>query len=77
MPRAVKELGLIVQLREAVQASGRSLTQLGKACKVDPGQLSRFMRGERLLSLPAAAKVAEFLQLKLIGQQSGKPKNRS
>jgi transcriptional regulator with XRE-family HTH domain len=53
------------QLRQAIRASGRSLTQLGRAAGLDSGRLSRFMRGERDLSLSATAKLCNVLGLRL------------
>jgi transcriptional regulator with XRE-family HTH domain len=57
--------GLIAQLKEKIQQSGRSLNQLGIASGVDVSMLSRFMRGERNLSLQAAEKVCDALGLAL------------
>jgi transcriptional regulator with XRE-family HTH domain len=56
---------LVEQLREAIRGSGRSLNQIGKAAGVGPNQLSRFMRGERTLTLPVAEKICDVLGLGL------------
>ncbi len=53
------------QLREAIQQSGQSLNQLGKQCGVDSARLSRFLRGERGLSLEAVDAIARVLHLRL------------
>ncbi len=53
------------QLRDVIRGSGISLTQLGQITGVDSGRLSRFMRGERDLTLAATAKLCEVLRLKL------------
>lgn len=53
------------QLREAIQASGQSLSQLGQASGVDAGRLSRFMRGERSLTLEAVGQLCELFGLHL------------
>ena len=53
------------QLREAIQASGKSLSQLGQVSGVDAGRLSRFMRGERGLNVEAVGRLCEVLGLHL------------
>jgi transcriptional regulator with XRE-family HTH domain len=55
------------QLRRAIGGCGMSLNQLAKATGVNKGQLSRFMRNERSLTLPAAAKLCAHLGLYLTG----------
>jgi transcriptional regulator with XRE-family HTH domain len=59
------EPALIRQLREAISHSGLPLNQLSKASGVHRSALSRFMRGERGLTLDGAAKVCEALGLVL------------
>jgi transcriptional regulator with XRE-family HTH domain len=49
------------QLREAIAGSKMSLNQLARESGVHAAQLSRFMRGERSLTLKAAAKVCACL----------------
>ena len=56
---------LTEQLREAIQKDGRSLNQLGKDCGVDAARLSRFVRGERGLSVDAIDRIAAALKLRL------------
>jgi transcriptional regulator with XRE-family HTH domain len=63
--RRAEVMGLIQSLRKAIVDSGRSLNQIGKAAKVAPSQLSRFMRDERRLSLEAAEKICRALSLEL------------
>jgi transcriptional regulator with XRE-family HTH domain len=53
------------QLRAAIRECGMSLTQLGDTTGVDSGRLSRFMRGERDLTLGATTKLCEALGLRL------------
>src|SRR5262249_20629973 len=55
--------GVVEQLREAIRGSGQSLSQLGKACGVDATRLSRFVRGERDLTLSAVEKICRVLGL--------------
>jgi DNA-binding phage protein len=61
---------LTEQIREAIQRSGQSLNQLGKQCGVDSARLSRFMRGERGLSLDAVDAIAKALHLRLAVDES-------
>jgi transcriptional regulator with XRE-family HTH domain len=65
--------GLVEQLREAIRKSGRSLYQLGKDSGVGSDQLSRFMRGERTLTLPAAEKLCRALDLELASRAPHAP----
>ena len=48
---------LVNEIREAIRDSGQSLYQISHSSGVTASQLSRFMRGERTLTLPAAAKI--------------------
>jgi hypothetical protein len=60
-----KTPGLVEQLKDAIRGSGKSLRRLSKDAGIGTPQLSRFMRGERSLSLPAAEKVCHVLRLGL------------
>lgn len=51
------------QLREAISSSGQSLNQLGQAAGVNDAQLSRFMRGERTLTLETVGRLCQVLGL--------------
>jgi transcriptional regulator with XRE-family HTH domain len=66
-PKDTKPPDLADQLRRAIGDCGMSLNQLAKATGVNKGQLSRFMRSERSLTLPAAAKLCAHLGLYLTG----------
>ena len=57
---------MIEQIQEAIRESGRTLGELGRESGVSSGQLSRFVRNERFLSLPAAAKLCDVLGLQLV-----------
>src|SRR5581483_4097670 len=61
-----ERIGLIEQLKRAIRGCGRSLNELGKASGVATPQLSRFMRGERTLTLPAVERICSVLHLNLI-----------
>jgi transcriptional regulator with XRE-family HTH domain len=63
---------LVIQLQDALreaQDRGQSLSDLWRRSGVTQGQLSRFLRGERMLSLPAAGKLCEALGLRLVGPE--------
>jgi hypothetical protein len=54
---------MVALIRDAVRSSGRSLNELGREAGIDSGRLSRFMRGERDLTLSAAVCLCEVLGL--------------
>jgi transcriptional regulator with XRE-family HTH domain len=60
-----EEPGLVEQLRAAIRDSGLSLNQLAQQAGVATPMLSRFVKGERGLSLAAAEKVCKALRLGL------------
>jgi transcriptional regulator with XRE-family HTH domain len=64
---------MIVQIQQAIRDSGLTLGELGRTTGVSAGQLSRFLRGERMLSLPATAKLCEALRLHLVAEQAQPP----
>jgi transcriptional regulator with XRE-family HTH domain len=57
---------VVEQLRAMIRASGQSLNQLSKSCGVGRDRLSRFVRGERGISLEAADRVCQALHLRLV-----------
>lgn len=63
---------LIAVLKRAISDSGLSQAQLSKESGVSQGQLSRFLRGERKLSLDAAAKLFDYFGFDVV-QQSKPP----
>jgi transcriptional regulator with XRE-family HTH domain len=66
MGRGQKEAPLATELQRAILESGMSLNQVGKHSGVSQGQLSRFVRGDRTLTLPAVDKLCRFFGLKLV-----------
>jgi transcriptional regulator with XRE-family HTH domain len=52
-------------IRSAIRRDGRSLNQIAQATDVSEGVLSRFMRGERDITLGTAEKLCKLLGLKL------------
>jgi transcriptional regulator with XRE-family HTH domain len=69
-----KQHPMITQIQDAIRNSGRSLNELGRVAGLDPGQLSRFLHNRRTLTLPAFAKLADVLGLRLVGpEQPARP----
>ena len=61
---------LVVHLREAIKHSGQSLYQLAQATGVGRDRLSRFLRGERDLTLEAADRLCQALGLVLTKREA-------
>jgi plasmid maintenance system antidote protein VapI len=61
------------QLRQAIRDGGRTLGQLARATGVDTPRLSRFVRGQRRLTLPAVDAIARELGARLVwpGRKTG------
>lgn len=62
-----EELPLVQALRDAIQKAlkeGRSLGDIARSCELTHPQLSRFLRGERSLTLETAAKLYAHFGLK-------------
>ena len=53
-------------LRKAMTKSSESLADLQRATGISDTVLSRFVRGERTLTLPTADKLARHLELELV-----------
>ena len=60
-----KQADIETQLRQALSESPLSLNQLSARCGIDVGILSRFVRAERTMTLPTAARLAKVLGLEL------------
>jgi transcriptional regulator with XRE-family HTH domain len=71
-----REPQMIVQLRTAIRDSGLSVSEIGRRSKVSQPQLSRFISGERTLTLPAAARLCEALGLRLVGPKRVRPRTK-
>lgn len=65
--RSSSRIGLADQLRDAIQESHRSDHDLAVAAKIAPSIVSRFMRGERGLTLDSLDALCEVLGLRLVG----------
>jgi transcriptional regulator with XRE-family HTH domain len=72
-----REPQLVEQVRQAIQDSPLSLLELGQRSGVNQSQLSRFLHGERGLTLAAAAKVCEVLGLELAWRAGTVPPART
>ena len=56
-------------LREAITKGGESLADLERTTGVSNAVLSRFVRGERTLTLPTADKLARHFGLELVKRE--------
>jgi len=56
---------LIKQMRDAIRNSGLPVVEIARQAGISQGQLSRFMRNQRTLTLPVAEKVCDVLGLEL------------
>jgi len=76
MSMTTKSPLLTDQLREAIRSSGESSSDICRATKVDPATISRFMRGERGLSMEALNAIVRHLRLVLVRERRpAKPGN--
>ena len=56
-------------MRDAILKSGRSVNDIAKQAEVSQSVLSRFVRGERTITLPLASRVCGVLKLRLLGDE--------
>jgi plasmid maintenance system antidote protein VapI len=63
---------LIGVLKETIRDCGLPMSELAKRTGVSHPQLSRFVRGERTLTLPAAERLVQFFRLRLVGPDKGR-----
>jgi transcriptional regulator with XRE-family HTH domain len=59
-------MGIIDDLRQLLAASGCSANELGRRSGVSPSQVSRYLRGERTLSMPVVEKICDGLGYLLV-----------
>ncbi len=57
---------IIDQLRKAINDSGESQLSIAEATGINQGNLSRFLRDERSLSLENFAVLCDYFKLKLV-----------
>jgi transcriptional regulator with XRE-family HTH domain len=55
-------------IQEAIRATGLPILEIARRAGVSQPQLSRFMKNERTLTLPAAEKICEALGLRLTAE---------
>ena len=61
------------QMRRAIKRSGMSKYAIAKATGIQESQLSRFMSGERGLSIEGITAICDLLRLELVQRNAGKP----
>jgi hypothetical protein len=78
MPKKEKSRSLSDELREAVERSGLSRYSIWQQTGIDQGTLSKFMVGDRGLSIESIDKLAELLGLHICGADAkrSRPKGR-
>ena len=57
----MRKRSIVDQLRKAIEKSGETQYSLSKATGVDQSVLSRFLHGERTISLETAARLCKHL----------------
>jgi transcriptional regulator with XRE-family HTH domain len=70
--KELSEAGLVQKLQAAIQDSGLTLTQLSERAGIALPQLTRFMKGERGLTLASAEKICNALGLDLVKRRRGR-----
>jgi transcriptional regulator with XRE-family HTH domain len=74
MPGKKRERPTVTEtLKAEIQGSGRNLSQLARDSGVSAGQLSRFVRGERMLTGEAIDKLCSTLGLRLARERKPRP----
>ena len=63
MPKKKQRLSLSDELRQAIERSGVSRYSIWQQTGIDQGSLSKFMDGERGLSIESIDQIAELLGL--------------
>ena len=78
MPKKKQRLSLSDELRQAIERSGVSRYSIWQQTGIDQGSLSKFMDGERGLSIESIDKLAELLGLHIVAKpEPRRPKGRS
>lgn len=67
---------VVTIIKNAIEQSGLPITELARLAGIDHGQLSRFMRGHRDLTLDTAAKLFRPLGLEIVHRQPLASKKR-
>ena len=79
MPKKKQRLSLSDELRQEIERSGVSRYSIWQQTGIDQGSLSKFMDGERGLSIESIDTIAELLGLHICtaDAKSRRPKGRS
>lgn len=65
-------MSLEKQIKDAIRQSGLTGGQICKQSGINKAALSRFMNGERSITLDSAEKLCELFNLELTAKKSGK-----
>lgn len=77
MPKKSKRKTLSEELREAVERSGVTRYAIWQETGIDQGTLSKFMAGNRGLSIESIDKLADLLGLHIVTDaEQARPKGR-
>jgi DNA transposition AAA+ family ATPase len=78
MPKKKQRLSLSDELRQAIERSGMSRYSIWQQTGIDQGSLSKFMDGERGLSIESIDKLADLLGLHICAADAkrSRPKGR-
>jgi transcriptional regulator with XRE-family HTH domain len=68
------ERSMTQTLQEAIRSSGLPQMEIARLAGITSGQLSRFLRNERTLTLPVADKVCRVVGLELVPIKKRKAK---
>ena len=60
---------VVDQLRKAIRDSGETQLAIAEATGIPQGNLSKFLRGDRGLSLKSYAVLCEYFGLRLVGKK--------
>jgi plasmid maintenance system antidote protein VapI len=66
-------MSILDDLRKATAADGRSITAIAEQANIHRVSLSRFVSGDRDLSIEAAEKLADALGIVFIAKPAAKP----
>jgi transcriptional regulator with XRE-family HTH domain len=69
MKKQTRQLKLSDQIREAIKSFGVTQYRICKDTGIDPSVMSRFMSGERGLTIPTLDVLAEYLGLRIITEK--------
>ncbi len=71
--QGVNAMGLDAQLRTAIEESGQGQREISRGSGVSQAAISRFLKGERSLTLESASKIFDYLGVRLTPE---KPKKK-